>query len=492
MQLLNTYTNKSGIIVQIYKYNDNIRRKEYTDLKGRLKYIKLCSGKNNSCMNEVKCNGESCKGCANNSGKQEFKNRKNGEIFIANGKRYKKVGNQSKQLCIGDNNTCMTAIEQNHLCQYHQDNQSKTSKQKIREMQGTTKTINTFRYIYRDGWKRLCIHNNNECVEIVFRRGRCRYHYNKYKLFYDQYIKKYDKYNYKQIKIRNYINDAIEVHGNIYNYSKFKPTKIKEKSIIICYVHGEFLQSYEVHVRLTCGCPKCGTESMANSKRKDLSTFIEQAIQVHGKIYNYSLVDYINRYSKVKIICDKRHSNGKKHGIFKQSPANHLAGKGCKKCKTYSGEDKIKNILSNNKIKYQEQKTFPDCKDKQVLHFDFYLPEHNILIEYDGEQHFNYKSYFGGYGGLLDRMCKDKIKNDYCAKNKISLLRISYSISLNDLQFYILRFMNKATNNYTIEFYGKGYDANYHYYENNIDEIINKISEDDINEINELIKELIE
>ena len=61
-------------------------------------------------------------------------------------------------------------------------------------------------------------------------------------------------------------------------------------------------------------------------KRKTTEQFIEDACKVHGDRYDYSLVDYKNNYTKVKIICDI-------HGIFEQTSINHIHGNNnCPKC----------------------------------------------------------------------------------------------------------------------------------------------------------------
>lgn len=54
--------------------------------------------------------------------------------------------------------------------------------------------------------------------------------------------------------------------------------------------------------------------------------FKNKSYKIHNNIYDYSLVEYINSYTKVKIIC-------KEHGVFVQRPNNHLSGQGCPKCK---------------------------------------------------------------------------------------------------------------------------------------------------------------
>ena len=91
----------------------------------------------------------------------------------------------------------------------------------------------------------------------------------------------------------------------------------------------------------------------------------------------------------------------------------------------------IGKILSQHNIKYEKEKTFQDCKDINLLPFDFYLPEYDILIEYDGEQHFS----LARFGNKTIEQAKkeldkyilhDNIKNNWCLKNNKKLLRYSY------------------------------------------------------------------
>ena len=77
-------------------------------------------------------------------------------------------------------------------------------------------------------------------------------------------------------------------------------------------------------------------------------------------------------------------------------------------------------------IPYIRQYRFNDCRDKNQLPFDFYLPKHKICIEYDGEQHFESIEHFGGDERLEDTQLKDKIKTKYCKRHKIRLIRIPY------------------------------------------------------------------
>ena len=92
----------------------------------------------------------------------------------------------------------------------------------------------------------------------------------------------------------------------------------------------------------------------------------------------------------VVIIC-------KNHGEFKQTPTKHLQLRGCQKCSSSKGELLIENILIENNIIYNNQQEFEGCFYKGKLKFDFYLPEHNLCVEFDGVQHFKPVDFFGGY-----------------------------------------------------------------------------------------------
>ncbi len=89
-----------------------------------------------------------------------------------------------------------------------------------------------------------------------------------------------------------------------------------------------------------------------------------------------------------------------------------------------SYELKIINFLKKKKIKYIQQYRFEDCKLFKPLPFDFYLPEYNVCIEVDGEQHFARK--MQTEKEFEDTKKRDKIKDEYCKDNGIKLIRIPY------------------------------------------------------------------
>ena len=103
-------------------------------------------------------------------------------------------------------------------------------------------------------------------------------------------------------------------------------------------------------------------------------------------------------------------------------------------CLVSAAEDDFTNILQEHNISYIKQFKFDECKDKKCLPFDFAIFHNNelkMLVELNGEQH--YRPYtFCGEGkekkikNFENRIKKDKIKIDFCNKNNIPLLIISY------------------------------------------------------------------
>ena len=113
-------------------------------------------------------------------------------------------------------------------------------------------------------------------------------------------------------------------------------------------------------------------------------------------------------------------------------PYTHLYGIGCPICNESKGEKTIRNFLLINNINFIQQKKFDDCKHKQKLSFDFYLPKYNTCIEYDGIQHFELLKYIG-FDKFKIIQKRDIIKNNYCISNNIHLLRIKYNENILDI-----------------------------------------------------------
>jgi len=218
-----------------------------------------------------------------------------------------------------------------------------------------------------------------------------------------------------------FINECKKIHENRYDYSLVDYKNNKTKIKIICPIHGVFEQYPYAHLKKKQGCNLCYKKNMFD----DIYTFIEKSNLIHNNKYDYSLTNYINSKTKVKIICPK-------HGVFEQIPNDHINGSGCPKCKESIGEKIIRDILDWKNVFYQCQKSFDNCKNINKLTFDFYLPKYNICIEYDGEQHYKPIEFFGGSISLKKQKIRDGIKTRFCKENDIKLIRIGYNENINE------------------------------------------------------------
>ena len=222
----------------------------------------------------------------------------------------------------------------------------------------------------------------------------------------------------KRFSKKEIIKQFKEAHGDKYDYSKMEYKNIDTPVEIICPIHGSFWQSPYEH-RKGSGCPKC------YGLNKTTEEFIKEAEKIHGKIYNYSKVEYKSAKDPVEIICPI-------HGSFWQIPNNHLNGSGCPICSSSKGEELIRSYLIENKINFETQKKFDGCKDVLPLPFDFYINNKKIAIEFDGIQHYRPIDFSGNRSKEeVEKNFKtikkhDEIKTNYCVKNNIKLIRISY------------------------------------------------------------------
>ena len=224
-------------------------------------------------------------------------------------------------------------------------------------------------------------------------------------------------------KLEKFIQDARKVHGDKYTYDNVDYKGSRKLVNITCPIHGDFPQLPPNHLKGS-GCP---------DRRHNTDEFIENAKKVHGDEYTYDKVDYNGNKQYVIITCPK-------HGDFPQRPDKHLQGQGCPRCSESKGEKYVAKILDNRNIKYDRQKIFEDCRGFcKTLSFDFYLPDYNILIEYDGRQHFEPINKWGGNYSLKKQQMYDTIKNEYAKRNNIKLIRIPHTLPLKDVDDLLTR-----------------------------------------------------
>lgn len=227
--------------------------------------------------------------------------------------------------------------------------------------------------------------------------------------------------NSRKITTKEFISKSKQIHNDKYDYSNVVINGVRNKVKITCSIHGEFNQEAYKHLS-GHGCKRCTIIDNPHFIKMSNEEFVSKSKKVHGNIYNYDNSIYNGSKELIEIKCEK-------HGIFQQLAGVHMAGHGCPFCSQSKGEREISKTLKSLNINFVEQKKFNKClneKTGRVLKFDFYLPELNLLIEYDGEQHFKPIDFFGGQKELVKRQKLDKIKNRYANDNGFKLLRIPY------------------------------------------------------------------
>lgn len=291
----------------------------------------------------------------------------------------------------------------------------------------------------------------------------------------------------KQRKTEQFIERAKEIHGDKYNYTKVSYINARTKVCIICPIHGEFWQTPDNHVNKLVNCPRCSSVHRAKKQTKTKEEFIKelkredldfsdieyisysspiknirckkhnlffsvvsgQALKKGGycpecvkekrnhhktneeyieelktlqldKVYDFSKINYINAKTPITMICKSCNAE------FQHSPRSFLNGvvKACPNCNYYIGEKIIEEALKENNVKYIPQFRFTKT-EISTLSFDFYLPDKNITIEYQGEQHFRAIKKWGGEERLKKQQKNDQRKRDFCKKNNIKEIEIS-------------------------------------------------------------------
>jgi len=209
----------------------------------------------------------------------------------------------------------------------------------------------------------------------------------------------------------DFVNDAKLVHGNRYDYSLVDYKNNRTKVMIKCFDHGVFNQNPDDHLRGN-GCPQC-----ANNVRLTKEEFIAKSNLIHNNSYDYSLVKYINNSTKVDIVCLK-------HGVFSQTPGNHLSGKGCRKCSMEFDDDFIKEINRKRHSTMKANGSYSKSNQEDLIYdllcekfgsddivrqyesklypfkCDFYVKSLDLYIEYNG--HWTHNNHFYDKNNKID------------------------------------------------------------------------------------------
>ena len=212
-----------------------------------------------------------------------------------------------------------------------------------------------------------------------------------------EYVKEYiENFGYKLLS-KEYKNNKTELEiqcndcGNIFHmrFNNFKDGKhrceCKSKPLILTY---EYVKNY---------IESCGYKLLSKEYKNNATYLLVWCGNPNHKPYKVKFNNFKD--------CNSR----------------------CPECNTNSkGEEKIKEILIKYNIKFNQQYLFNDCRNTRPLPFDFYLPQYNVAIEYDGKQHYKLDCFNMNLLDLMNLKYNDNKKTQYCNDNNIKLIRIPY------------------------------------------------------------------
>ena len=227
-------------------------------------------------------------------------------------------------------------------------------------------------------------------------------------------------------KTTNQFTDQVrQVHGDIFTFEHTNYVGDGVKVTITCKQHGDFTPTPSNILRGS-GCPTCALADASKRNRKDQNLFIEQASEAHNNRYDYSLVEYKNAITPVTIVCPT-------HGEFQQKPCIHLDQRcGCQMCSSSRGELEVRKWLQQRGVSFIQQQMFDECFDKRRLKFDFFLPQYNTLIEYNGIQHYrNVPLFKHSNDKFEDVVRRDQIKVEFTNKKGLRLIVVPYTANVD-------------------------------------------------------------
>lgn len=195
----------------------------------------------------------------------------------------------------------------------------------------------------------------------------------------------------------------------------------------LCTLHNIISNKTPYEIIIGKGCMQCGIEKLSQQAKIPKDIYLNRLNNLFPHIKLTNGYDGITKLAEFH--CDICCSDFIDY-------ANYVTRRGCPICDSTSMECEIGKILTRHNIIYKPQFSYVDCKDQRSLPFDFYLVDYNILIEYDGQQHYRPVN----FGGISDEKAfenfkktqvHDKIKTEYCKLNNIPLIRIPYWEGIN-------------------------------------------------------------
>lgn len=237
----------------------------------------------------------------------------------------------------------------------------------------------------------------------------------------NNHIKRYCKYCSKKHKrnLKEWQDLSNEIHNSEFEILE-EPKNGKENIKILHKKCGNIIKmTLNNHINHKNGCKNCSKYSL-----KDNDYWLSKSNEIWGE--DYSILENVdNVHKKVKIkhnICNKIH--------IKNMDSFIHGKRGCPYCYKdirYS-EKYISDYLISKSIKFEQEKTFDDLinpKTGRKLRYDFYLPEHNLVIETHGAQHYKPINHWGGEKEFKKQIYRDNIKIEYLKEKNINFIIIN-------------------------------------------------------------------
>lgn len=198
-----------------------------------------------------------------------------------------------------------------------------------------------------------------------------------------------------------------------------------ESSVFICNKHNiNFNKYYPTLLYHESGCEECYVERLRKDMGISQNEFEDRLREIHPELVVTG--EYINYKTPVDVYCIK-------HSFSYQltPPALFSRKSCCPKSKINYKEEQMCQILESWDFEIKRQKTFDECKDERLLPFDAYIIGTNVLLEYQGEQHYrpvtySTQSYEDAVEKLKYTQKHDQIKRDFCKQNNMILIEVPY------------------------------------------------------------------
>lgn len=231
-----------------------------------------------------------------------------------------------------------------------------------------------------------------------------------------------------------YVKEVAKINPNIEVISEYVSTA--QKVTFKCKKCGCEWTTCPGNVLKGKGCYWCGKKSMGLKMRKSDDEFKQDIKRKNPEI------EVIGTYTKdkVKVLCRCSRCSNEWYAF----PSSLQGGHGCPYCKSSNGERAVRTFLHDNNIEYISQYKFDDLVGLNggLLSYDFYLPQYNILIEYQGKQHKMPIEHFGGQETFKIQKEHDKRKRNYAFKHHIKLIEIWY---YEDVYDKLTKYLNIET-----------------------------------------------